>query len=57
MIQTESILSGEKINVTDILKFVLEWVKNILGNGDNAGDQHFVLFPTMLSKGLFLRVI
>ena len=39
MIQTESVLSGDKINVTDILKFVLERVKNILGNGDNAGDQ------------------
>ena len=29
-------------------------IENIVGKGENAGYQHF-LFPTMFSKGLFLR--
>ena len=48
--------SRDKINVTEKLKFVLGRVENILGKGENAGYQHF-LFPIMLSKGLFLRIV
>ena len=28
-------------------------MENIVGKGENAGNQHFLLFPTMFSKGLF----
>ena len=28
-----------------------------LGKGENAGHQHFLFFPTMFSKGYFLRVL
>ena len=31
--------------------------ENILGKGRNAGYQHFLLFPTISLKALFLRVI
>ena len=27
------------------MKFVLEWIENILEKGENAGFQHFLLFP------------
>ena len=32
------------ITITENLKFVLERVENILGKGENAGYQHFLLF-------------
>ena len=34
-----------KIIVTEKLKFVLERVENIVEEGENAGYQHFLLFP------------
>ena len=37
--------AGDKINVTQKLKFVLGRVENIVGKGENAGYQRFVLFP------------
>ena len=32
--------------------FVSDKVENIVGKGENAGDQHFLLFVTMFSIGL-----
>ena len=40
----------DKINVTEKLKFVLGRAENIIGKGENAGYQHFLLFQ-MFSKG------
>ena len=44
-----------KINVTEKLKFVFGRVENIVGKGENAGYQHFLLFPqsfkNFLSQG------
>ena len=37
--------AGDKINVTENLKFVLGRTENIMGKGENAGNQHFLLFP------------
>ena len=34
-----------KINVSQTLKLVLEPAENILGEGENAGHQHFLLLP------------
>ena len=45
-----------KLNVTQRLKFVIGKVENIVGKGENYGYQPFLLFPTMFSKGYFLRV-
>ena len=33
-----------------------DWVQNIVGKGENAGYQHFLLFPQCFLKGLFPRV-
>ena len=38
-------LADDKINVTQTLKFVSGRVENILGKRENAGYQHFLLFP------------
>ena len=37
-------LADVKINVTEKLKFVFGKAENIVGKGQNAGYQHFVLF-------------
>ena len=33
--------------------FVLDSVENIVGNGENAGYQHFLLFPQCFQKPSF----
>ena len=35
----------DKIYVTEKLKYALGRVENITGKGENAGYQHFLLFP------------
>ena len=37
-----------------MIEFVFNWVYNIVGKGENAGDQHF-LMATMFLKGFFLQ--
>ena len=39
-----------KINVTQIFNFVLGRIENIMGKGENAGYQHFLLFPWCFQK-------
>ena len=46
-------LADGKINVTEKLKFVLRRVENIVGKGENAGYQHFLLFPQCFQKASF----
>ena len=36
--------ADDKSNVTQNLKFIFAQVQNILGQGENAGYQHFLLF-------------
>ena len=36
--------------LTQKFKFVLESVQNIVGKGENAGFQHFLLFPQCFQK-------
>ena len=43
--------ADDKFSVTEIMGFVFERVENIVGKGENAGYQHFLVFPTMFSKG------
>ena len=43
----------DKINVTEKLKFVSARVKNIVGKGENAGNQHFLVFPLCFLSLLF----
>ena len=42
--------ADDKLNVTEKLKYVLERVENIEGKGENAGYQHFLLFPQCFQK-------
>ena len=49
--------ADNKINVNEKLKFVMGRVENIVGKGENAGNQHFLLFPIMFSKGFFFKVV
>ena len=37
--------------------FIFDEIENIVGKGENAGYQHFLLFPTMFSKAFFLRIL
>ena len=45
--------ADDKINVTEKLKVVLGRVENIVGKGENAGYQHFFLFPQCFQKASF----
>ena len=45
--------ADDKIKLTETLKFVLGRVKNILGKGDNAGCQCFLLFPQWFQKASY----
>ena len=42
--------ADDKTNVTVKLKFVLGRVENNMGKGENAGYQHFLLFPLCFQK-------
>ena len=45
-------------NESDLkLKFVSERIENILGKGENAGYQHFLLFPKCFHKPHFIWVL
>ena len=47
--------ADEKVNATEKLNFVLGRVENIVGKGENAAYQHFLLFlqcfKSFLSQG------
>ena len=47
--------ADEIINVNEKLKFVFGRLENIVGKGENAGLPAFSPFPTLFSKGFFLR--
>ena len=42
--------ADDKINVTQKMKIKLGRVENIVGKGENAGHQHFLLFPQCFQK-------
>ena len=42
-------------NVAKMIKFVLDSVENIVGEGENADNQHFLLFPQCFRKPSCLR--
>ena len=37
--------ADDKLKVAKMMIFVFDWVENIVGKGENAGYQHFLLFP------------
>ena len=46
--------ADDNLNVYQKLKFALGRVENIVGKGENAGYQHFLLFPQCFQKASFL---
>ena len=50
-------LADDKINKTQKLKIVSSWIENIVGKGENAGNQHFLLFPQCSQKLSFLGLL
>ena len=46
--------ANEKIRVTQKLTVVLERVENIVGKGENAGYQHFLLFLPWFQKASYM---
>ena len=45
--------ADDKLNLIEKLKFVLERAENIVGKGENAGYQHFLLFLQFFQKASF----
>ena len=43
-------IADDTINATYITNFALGRVENIVGKGENAGYQHFLLFPQCFQK-------
>ena len=49
--------ADNNLSVAQLVQFYYERVENMVGKGENVGYQRFLLFPTMLSKGSFLKVV
>ena len=45
--------TDDKIKVTENVKFVLERIKNIVGKGENAGYNQFLLFTQCFRMASF----
>ena len=45
----------DKINGTDKFQLILERIENIVGKGENAGYQHFLLFSQCFLKASYTR--
>ena len=43
----------DQINVAQTLISIFDWIENIVGKGENAGYQHFLLFPQCFLKAYF----
>ena len=42
--------ADDKVNVTYVTNFVMGRIENIVRKGENAGYQHFLLFPQCFHK-------
>ena len=47
--------ADDKINVAQMLLSVFDKIENVVGEGENAGCQHFLLFPQGFQKASFLE--
>ena len=41
------------MNVAEMMIYSFDRTENIVGKGENAGDQHFLLFPLCFQKDSF----
>ena len=42
--------ADDKLNVAKMMIYLFNWVENTVGKGENAGYQHFLLFPQCFQK-------
>ena len=49
--------ADDKLNVDKTTISLLDRVENTEGKGENAGYQHFLLFPSVFSKVIFSWVV
>ena len=49
--------ADDKLNVTQNVKVVFLRIENIVGKEENAGYQHFLLFPQCFQKGILLQCV
>ena len=47
-------IADDKTNVAQMMVSVFDSIENIVGKGENAGYQHFLLFPKCFQKSSFL---
>ena len=47
--------AGDKLNAAKMMIFPLDGVENIVGKGENAVNQHFLLFPQCFQKASSIR--
>ena len=46
--------ADDKINIAQMMISVFDWLETIVGKGENAGYQHFLLFPQCFQRAYFL---
>ena len=47
------VLSDDKFNLAKMIISIFDRIENIVGKGENAGNQHFLLFPQCFQKPSF----
>ena len=50
-------VADDKINVAKMMIYVFDRAENIVGKGENAGHQHFLLFPQCFQKAFSSGVL
>ena len=45
--------ADDNFDITEMVQFFPDQVENIVGKGENAGYQHFLLFPRCFQKAFF----
>ena len=50
-------LKDNILNVAQMVQFFCDGEENIVGKGENAGNQHFLLFPQCFLKVSIFKVI
>ena len=49
--------TDDKMNIAKMMIYVFDKVENIVGKGENAGYQHFLLFPQYFQKAFSSGVL
>ena len=47
------VFADDKIKLAKMMIFVFDTIENIVGKGENAGNQHFLLFPQCFQKAFY----